>query len=187
MRGLIQRFQTLTLLPDWILVQQAKLGEKEAFGRLYEKYLDRLYRYVFYRCDQRKELAEDLVQTVFIKAWEKIELFDKGSFQAWLYTIARNTLIDHIRVQKVQEQLDENMMDEKKSIEEQAHTTLQVDQVMQHLSLLTEEQQEVVLLRFVNELSYKEIAQALDKKEDAVRALQYRALKELRERMNNDR
>lgn len=179
-----KRFQTFSLLPDWVLIKQAKLGEKEAFGKLYQKYLDRLYRYIFYRVGQKSEIAEDVVQTVFVKAWEKLETFKEGSFQAWLYTIARNTLIDHIRGHGRFEQLDESVVDEKAHVEQHVATKLQAEQIMQQIKYLTEEQQEVLLLRFVNELSHKEIAATLGKREDAVRALQYRALQELKRRLS---
>lgn len=194
MRGLIKRFQTLTLLPDWVLVQQAKLGEKEAFGKLYEKYLDRLYRYCFFRVGNNRELAEDLVQSTFVKAWEKLDTFGKGlpalrqgSFQAWLYTIARNSIVDYIRTSRQHEQLDETVMDEKGHVEEEVLQKLEGEDMMRKIQTLTEEQQEVIFLRFVNDLSYKEIAETLGKKEDAIRALQYRGLQELRRRVANDR
>lgn len=169
------------------MVKRAKLGEKEAFGKLYEIYLDRLYRYIFYRVGNNRELSEDLVQSVFVKAWEKLDTFKKGSFQAWLYTIARNTFIDHIRIQKQHVQLDETMPDEHMHVEEKVLKKLEGEYIMQALQYLTQEQQEVLLLRFVNDLSYREIAQAIGKKEDAIRALQYRALQELRRRLTNER
>ena len=183
MRGLVKRFQTLSFVPDWILLKQAKLGDKEAFGRLYEKYLDRVYRYIFYRVGQNAQLAEDLVQTTFLRAWEKLETFDTGSFQAWIYTIARNLLIDHIRSHKQQEQLDETVADERQDVQEHVLVKIQAETILAHMQYLTEEQQEIIMMRFVNELSYKEIAQALDKREDAIRAMQYRALKELKRRL----
>ena len=186
MKGLLQRFQTLTLLPDWVLVKEAQMGEKEAFGKLYEKYLDRLYRYIFYRVGQQTHVAEDIVQTVFVKAWEKLSQFRKGSFQAWLYTIARNTIIDTQRTHKLHVTLSEEIQDEKESIEEHIEKKLGVEQVMRELAFLTEEQQEVIFLRCINELSYSEIAATLGKREDAIRALQYRALKELKRRLTNE-
>ncbi len=187
MRGLIKRFQTLSLIPEWVLVKRAQLGEKEAFGKLYEIYLDRLYRYIYFRTGNNRELSEDLVQSVFVKAWEKLDTFGKslpagrqGSFQAWLYTIARNTLIDHIRGARQQVALDENLADEKESVEEKVTDAVAIEQVMQKLQVLSDEQREIILLRFVEDLSYKEIAAITEKKEDAIRALQYRALKQLR-------
>lgn len=180
MRGLIQRFQTFSLLPEWVLIKRAKLGEKEAFGRLYEVYLDRLYRYIFYRVGNNRELAEDLVQSVFVKAWEKLDTFQKGSFQAWLYTITKHNIIDYIRAQKKQISLDETIADEKEAIEEGVHKKLEMQRIQHALKFLTVEQREIIILKFVEELPNQEIAKIVNKNETAIRALQYRALKELR-------
>lgn len=179
-RLITKGFQTFALLPEWILIQRAKLGEKEAFGKLYELYVDRLYRYCFFRVGNNRELAEDLVQSSFIKAWEKIDTFKKGSFQAWLYTITRNTLVDHIRSDKQNVSIDETFADEKQELEEHVHKKMEVEKVMKAVKYLTDEQQELIILKFIEDLSNKEIAKILGKKEDAIRAMQYRALQELR-------
>lgn len=186
-RLITKGFQTFALLPEWILIQRAKLGEKEAFGKLYELYVDRLYRYCFFRVGNNRELAEDLVQSSFIKAWEKIDTFGKGlpagrqgSFQAWLYTITRNTLVDHIRSDKQNVSIDETFADEKQELEEHVHKKMEVEKVMKAVKYLTDEQQELIILKFIEDLSNKEIAKILGKKEDAIRAMQYRALQELR-------
>lgn len=176
-------FQTFALLPEWILIKRAKLGEKEAFGKLYEHYVDRLYRYVFFRVENNRELAEDLVQSAFVKAWEKLETFEKGSFQAWLYTIVRNTMLDHFRTEKPQIELHEAIVDDKQKVEEQVLKQLEVQKVMDALRFLTDEQKELITLKFVEDMSNKEIAQILGKEEDAIRAMQYRALKELKKRL----
>lgn len=173
-------FQTLALPREWILLKRAKLGEKEAFGKLYEIYMDRIYRYNFFRVGQDRFVAEDLTADVFVKAWEKLDKFDKGSFQAWIYTIARNTIIDYMRTGKKHKQLDETVIDEKIDIEEEVHKKLGVEKILSCLDDLTEEQREIIILRFVNDMSYKDIAALLKKQEDAIRALQYRALKQLK-------
>ncbi len=173
-------FQALSLPLEWILLKRAKLGEKEAFGKLYEMYLDRIYRFIFFKVRQDRLLAEDLTAEVFVKAWLHLSSFKKGSFQAWLYTIARNRVIDHIRTAHQHVELDDSLADQKESVEDTVIRALTAEQIMEGLQELSEEQREIIILRFVQDLSYKEIATITQKKEEAIRALQYRALKQLR-------
>ena len=180
MSRLIKGFQTFAFLPEWILIKRAKLGEKEAFGKLYAIYVDRLYRYCFFRVGNNRELAEDIVQSAFIKAWEKLETFKKGSFQAWLYTITRNTLIDHVRLKKPQVVLTDMVVDDKQQIEDAVLKKIAVEKIMDALRFLTDEQRDIIILKFVDEMSNKEIAHMLGKEEDAIRAMQYRAIKQLK-------
>ncbi len=184
MRSLMQkRFQKLFSLPEWVLVQKAQRGSKEAFGKLYELYVEKIYRYIFFRVNQDKHTAEDITEVVFIRAWEKLHMFRKGSFQAWLYTIARNAVIDHYRSDKPTAMLHENIAEETDH-EEKVFLSIEVEKVMKSMQKLTEEQQEIITLKFINDMSNKEIAKILKKKEDAIRALQYRALQALREELS---
>lgn len=181
MGGLLKkRFQTINLVPEWILIKQAKLGDRDAFGKLYQKYLDKLYRYIYFRVGQDTHMAEDMTQSVFTKAWEKLKSFTGGSFQAWLYTIARNAVIDYYRSARATVALEETIIDDTQMPEESVMQRMQLEKVKRAFGYLTSEQQDVVTMRFINDMSHKEIAQVLGKKEDAVRALQYRALKELK-------
>lgn len=188
----LKRFQKFLFSPaEWILIQEAKLGDKEAFGRLYQLYIDRIYRFVFFRVGQRKEIAEDLVADVFVKVWEKIDTFKegesagrKGSFQAWVYMIARNKVIDYYRSAKQHTSLHEAITDEREAIEDTVLNKLEIERIRQSLGLLTEDQQEVIVLKFIDDVSTREIATILGKREDAVRALQSRAIKELKRILN---
>lgn len=176
----LKRFQKFLLSPaEWVLIQEAKLGDKEAFGRLYQTYVDKIYRFVFFRVGQRKEVAEDLVSDVFLKAWERLETFKEGSFQAWLYMIARNRVIDYYRSARPRGVLDETIRDDANT-EEEVLKGLEIEQVKDALSQLTEEQREVIVLKFIEDVSHNEIATILGKRPDAVRALSSRAIKELR-------
>src|SRR5512140_290036 len=89
------------------LVELAQAGDGEAFSKLYEAYFDRVYRFVFFRvADER--MAEDLASQVFLKAWENLHRYrPRGPFLAWLYAIARNTVIDTYRTRKQVVSLDE--------------------------------------------------------------------------------
>lgn len=181
MQALAQRLQKIFSVPEWIYVQQAKLGDREAFGKLYQLYLDKIYRYVYFRVGQNKELAEDLASDVFVKAWEKLGQYKEGSFQAWIYAIARNTVIDNYRTQKQHVALTETIADEKQNHEEEIFKKLEIEKIKQALSKLTDEQQEIITLKFINDVPNTQIADIMGKREDAVRALQSRAIKALQE------
>src|SRR6266498_4338075 len=89
-------------LPDEShLVDQAKSGDPEAFARLYDTYVERVTRYIYFRVSEESDM-EDLVSQVFLKAWENLDRYRMGSspFLAWLYTIAKNLVIDHYRTKK---------------------------------------------------------------------------------------
>lgn len=181
MRALVERFQKLFGVTEWFYIQEARLGDRDAFGKLYQYYVDRIYRFCYFRTNQKKEDAEDLTADVFVKAWEKLATFRKGSFQAWLYMIARNTIIDHYRSTHQQVQLHEEIPDEKESLVDMVATTLEVSRVKKCMKYLTDEQQEIIVLKYVEDVSQKEIAAIVGKSEEAVRALSSRAIGKLRE------
>src|SRR6266481_3206633 len=89
------------------LVRRSQTGDRAAFARLYDAYVERIYRYVYFRVAD-DQLAEDITSTVFLKGWEKLDSYQVGSspFIAWLYRVAHNTVIDHYRTKKVSIPLD---------------------------------------------------------------------------------
>jgi len=168
------------------LVRRAKAGEASAFGQLYDAYVERIYRYVFFRVSDT-ETAEDLTSGVFLKAWESIQRYrPDGPFLAWLYTIARNTVIDHYRTRKQVVRLEDVVVRQDAGMDD--GLDLQGDAAMLRKALqhLTTEQQEVLTLRFIEELETEQIAQRMRKTEGAIRALQMRALQALARTMNMD-
>jgi RNA polymerase sigma-70 factor (ECF subfamily) len=160
------------------LTDRARQGDKEAYGDLYELYLDEIYRYVFYRVSNEAD-AEDLTEQVFLKAWENLPAYrGEVPFKAWLYRIARNTTVDYYRTRKQSVPLDENdsLIEKKDQPEEKAlsrETALRLNGAISKLSPL---HQDVIILRFVNGYSTAEIAQILERSTGAVRVLQHRAL-----------
>lgn len=165
-------------------MERAKKGDRDAFGALYTKYLDGIYRYTYFRVG-KKEVAEDIAATVFAKAWEKLATYTRvnGSLKAWLYTIAHNQVIDYYREKKEHIGIPEHVEDGKESIELSVEKKVQVEQILDKVRQLPEEQQQVILLRFVEDMSHKEISYVLGKREDAVRAQLSRALKALRKEL----
>jgi RNA polymerase sigma-70 factor, ECF subfamily len=169
-------------------VDQAKSGDGEAFGQLYEAYLDRVYRFVYFRVTDA-QIAEDLTSLVFLKAWENLGRYHPhGPFLAWLYAIARNTVIDNYRTRKPTVSLEEAApvaaQDEKLDDHVQLQFEMQsLQAAMQHL---TEEQQEVITLKFIADYDTAQIAKMMGKSEGAIRALQMRALQALGRVMKRD-
>ncbi len=163
------------------LVDLAKSGDGEAFAQLYEAYFDRVYRFIFFRVTD-DQVAEDLASQVFLKAWENLHRYrPHGPFLAWLYAIARNTVIDSYRTKKQTVSLDEAApvaaQDDKLDDRMQFQFELQsLQEAMQHL---TQEQQEVITLKFIAEYDTAQIARHMGKTEGAIRALQMRALQAL--------
>jgi RNA polymerase sigma-70 factor (ECF subfamily) len=173
------------------LLLKAKQGDTEAFGSLYEVYFTPIYRYIFWRL-RNKEATEDLVQTVFTKVFQKIEKYqDQGKNPlAYFFTVSRNLIIDYQRKHK-EASLDElenqgwQAPDEKKDLIEGVENKLQLGKIIKALKDLAEEQREVIIFKFINDLPNGEIARLMGKKETAIRQLQSRALKILREKLKN--
>jgi RNA polymerase sigma-70 factor (ECF subfamily) len=168
------------------LVEQAKSGDAEAFGQLYDACIDRVYRFIFFRVSD-EPTAEDLTSQVFLKAWQNLGRYQpKGPFLAWLYAIARNTVIDHYRTHKQTVSLDEAAPiaanDDK--LDDLIELKFEVNSLQESLQYLTEEQQEVITLKFIAEYDTDQIARKMGKSEGAIRALQMRALQALAKVLN---
>lgn len=173
-------------LPDYNLVRKVKNGDREAYGKLYLKYLDGIYRYVYFRMGQEKETAEDLTEVVFFKAWEHIGQFQEegGTFQSWLYRIAHNTIIDHIRKNGRLVEMSEEMADGRKSVEEKVIEKIEAERLKETLKCLNDDQREVIVMKYIEGISNREIARTLNKNEDSIRQIQHRALLKLREKLS---
>lgn len=165
------------------LVSEAQKGNTESFGKLYDIYADSIYKYIYYRVD--KEDALDLTENVFLKVWENIKSYKTGKkyFTSWLYRIAHNTVVDSYRRGKKTEELAEWLPDEKldnnpivlteRNLTNQALTLA--------ISKLKKRYQQVIILKYINELDNSEIAKVLKRSEGSLRILKFRALKALRQ------
>ena len=164
------------------LVEQAKT-DPEAFGLLYEQYVDRIYNYVYYRTGNRHD-AEDLTAKVFYQALNHIPRYvQRGApFSSWLYRIAHNVVIDYYRTGKEEEPLDAaafTLADESLRPEELLTQKAEVSRLRKAIAQLSEKNQELILLRFVEGLSHAQVAQILGKSEGSCRVMQHRALSAL--------
>jgi RNA polymerase sigma-70 factor (ECF subfamily) len=168
---------------DHQLAERCIRGENEAFGILYDRYIGKIYRFIYYKTFVR-ETAEDITSDVFHKAFERIHSFNssKGTFSAWIYRIARNSVIDHYRTQKKNIPIDDVFdlhTENRTALEHDALTTLA--RVEEYMKTLPARQREIITLRLWEELSYKEIAEIMGGTEDGVKMAFSRAIRELRE------
>lgn len=166
------------------LISAAVKGDNTAFAALYDRYVERIYRHVHYMVPSQPD-AEDITQTVFVKAWGSIGRYKTTSapFVAWLNAIARNLVADHYRARRrvVPLQDQEIVDDPRNGPETIVEASLTQLQIRQAISRLKGEKQTVLLMRFIDGMEYSEIAGILKKSEGAVRVIQFRALKDLKE------
>jgi len=165
---------------DTRLIQHAKRGDQEALGVIYDRLYPSVFRYIYYRVSDQ-ETAEDLAADVFVRMVERIGAYEQGGspLLAWLYTIARNLVTDHYRFQGQANSLPlEESLVAGETIQpiQTAERRQEQDCLARALEYLTEEQRQVVLLKFVEGREIAEVAEVLGKNERAIRSLQHRAL-----------
>ena len=164
------------------LIRRAQEGDKQAIGELYRLHVDVIYRYIWARV-RDENVTEDLTAQVFLKALEGLPSYRPSGkpFLAWLYRIAYARVVDHWRKQerRVEVPLEETLPAREPRPEElleaEADWVTAIDLVAQ----LTDDQQDVVILRFIGEMSLAEVAETLGKTVGATKAIQYRALASL--------
>ena len=164
------------------LVERAVGGDVEAFGELYGVYLDRIYRYIFYQINDRA-MAEDLTEEVFLNAWRSIGKYKwRGQpFSAWLYRIARNHVIDHYRTSRQHQMLEDNIMADTGDPEREVEGKQTQRRLLEAVSTLPEQQRQVIIMKFIDDMDNREIEEATGKSQGAIRILQMRALATLRQ------
>lgn len=166
-------------------VKKAIKGDAEAFGKLYDAHMPAIYRFILVKVSNKAD-AEDITHQVFVNAWRGINGYKprKGlPFSSWLYRIARNAVIDFYRTSRHHLDIDtvpEEAISKSPDFEAKFDTEIKMGGIRTALSKLDDEQESVLLMRFMNDMSYKEIAETLDKSEGAVRVIQHRALKRLK-------
>lgn len=172
----------------WALVERAQAGDSSAFGQLYDRYVDTVFRFIYFRVGNRP-LAEDLTSDTFLRALKRIGSFtwQGRDLGAWLVTIARNLVADHFKSGRYRlevttgDVLDADQADRGP----EGSPELAVVDHITNVALLTAvnklnpEQRECIVLRFLHGFSVAETAQAMRKNEGAIKALQYRAVRAL--------
>jgi RNA polymerase sigma-70 factor (ECF subfamily) len=169
------------------LIQDAvKVGDSSAFGQLYDHYQPMIYRFVLVKVGRREE-AEDITHQVFLQAWQNIRTYSHRGhpFGSWLYRIARNQVIDHYRAQKNDIPIEaadaEGML--RNVSQPDVSALLEMEKVMVGIRSLKPEYQDAIILRFIEDLSIRETAEAMHKTEGAVKLIQHRAIEELKRKI----
>jgi len=162
---------------------------RENFSQLYDKYIDKIYRFVYFKVSSQ-EIAEDLTSEAFIRYWDSVKKDPSriDNAQAFLYQIARNLVTDHYRDKGRSQTVstdDIYMADPRPSIEEKACDISDVEMIKANMANIKDDYKDVIIWRYVEELPMSEIAELTGKSEGAVRVLIHRALKSLRNEIEN--
>lgn len=171
------------------LIQKAISGNETAFGQVYDLYFEKIYRFIYFRVNH-KETAEDLVAETFVRVWnKKTEILEAAAFTGWLFQIARNLVIDHYRSRKPTVDLVEleNFLEYEDNVIEKLNLKFQQESLLDALEKLSNDQQIVIKLKFIDDLENHEIAKILNKSEGAIRVIQHRATKELKRLIEENR
>lgn len=177
-------------ITEKILFLRVKNKDHEAYGRFYDLYIDKIYRFIFFKVNSIED-AKDLTSEVFLRTWQYIKEDKKiKNLNAFVYMVARNCIIDFYRSRSRKEENEEFVSEshfniaDKQLIAERLGEDLEVSEVLQALTELKDEYREAIILHYLDELSTKEIAQILEKTPGAVRVLVFRALNALKEAIN---
>jgi len=160
---------------------------RKTFSKIYDRYVEKIYRFIFLKVNSQ-EIAEDLCSETFLKGWEAYKQNqDIENPQAFLYQIARNLVIDFYREKgqaKVISAEYREIIDPRANLEEKALSRSDLDRVRLALKNLKENYQEVIIWHYIDDLSVSEMAKLLDKSEEAIRVTLHRALKALKNELN---
>ena len=162
-----------------------RLENRQDLEDLFKWLNEPLYRYVYIRCGYNRELAEDITQDIFVKAWEKRSTFNssKSTLKNWIYIIARNHIIDLYRKKKVSlKSFDEDIhiKDLNISIEDE----VVLGDILKNLEKLKEKEKEVIVLRYVQDLDIEAISKIIGKSRNTTKVMIHRAIKKLKYIMN---
>ena len=171
------------------LVARAQAGDRDALEELYLEHFDRIYSYLHMTVGNRHD-AEDLTTQTFLKMLESIRKFRRGTapFSAWLFRIAHNLAMDHFRSRRrwqPEEEVPEPPGQVESSAEDEALRVLSSESMFDLIEQLSDEQRQVLILKFVFDFSNVEAAAVLEKTEGAVKSLQHRALASLQKHVSS--
>lgn len=171
-------------LSDYELILSFQQGDYSAFETLYERYLNKVYRYLFFKTNGNKNLAQDLCSETFLAGFESLGHFqadEKANFWAWMLSIAHHKFVDYVRVNHQQElSLDEGLIaSDDHQILELLNIKSEAQSILDFLSTLGKEKKDIILMRIWENMNYTEISTLLGKSEEACRQLFSRTMKNL--------
>ncbi len=153
------------------IIRACQAGQMESFVLLYDRYVEKIFQFVYFRTSH-KQHAEDVTSQVFMRAMEKIGSYNgtKGTFQSWLYQIARNLVIDEFRKSKPTENIDAHYnLQDSTDLNAEVHHKMVFEQLAKLIAELPKEAQELITMRLWDELSYSEIAFVTGKTEGSLK------------------
>jgi RNA polymerase sigma-70 factor (ECF subfamily) len=174
------------------LIDEAKNGDAGSFGKLYNHYVAPIYRFIYVKVDAR-EVCEDLTHEVFLSAWQNLHRYKSRGFpfSSWLYQIARNRVIDYYRLKRVHLSIETAELTKTEFVQSNdpdpnrmLDTQLNIQEVKQLIKTLNADQQDVLIMKFIEGMSHAEIAKAMNKSAGAVRLIQHRAINELKKKID---
>jgi len=161
---------------------------RKQFGKIYDQYINKIYRFIFLKVNSQ-EIAEDLTSEVFVRSWDKFRTGeDIRNIQAFLYQVARNLVIDHYREKGESRTISAEEIwapDLRVDLEKEAQIDSEMSQARFALSKINEDYADIVVWRYLDQLSVSEIAKILNKSEGAVRVMLHRALKALKNELES--
>jgi RNA polymerase sigma-70 factor, ECF subfamily len=169
------------------LVPRAIAGDLKAFEKIYDIFLTRIYRYVYYHIKDKME-AEDLTQQIFMKMSTAIDKYEQRDqiFSSWVFRIAHNHMIDYYRNATKENEIKQQIVVESEDPEKKVEDRLRQEEIMQAISGLTDLQKEVIILKFIEGLDNHRIAEMIGKNEGAIRIAQMRGLMALRKKLGTE-
>jgi len=166
-----------------------KLENKQDFRELFENLHVQIFRYIYVRIGYHRETAEDLTQQVFMKAWKKRTSFNpaRSSLRNWIFIIARNGTIDLYRTQKSNKEVDpEKINGIADRSENSIESDMMIEAVKRGLQKMNAHDQEVIVLRYMDDLDINSIAAIIGKKPTATKVMIHRAVKRLKNIIEKD-
>lgn len=165
------------------LIKKAQKGDTEAYGVIYKKYFQKLYRYCKFNT-KSDEQAKDICQESFVKAWKKLRDFKtegQWSIQAFLFTIARNLIIDATRKKKEFALEEFESLPDEQDLYEEIDRQQDISRVRNVLSKLEDFERQIILLRYFEEMSSQEVAHILGVKDGALRVRTFRVMQKMKD------
>jgi len=173
----------------YLLFRARSFKDTDAYGQIYDIYVERIYRFIYFKVRTRLE-AEDLTSEAFLKAWQYIKEGKQiKNLNAFIYTVARNLVVDHYRAQAKKYNYEEVIADDFSSninIAEKMEVKSDAEEVLRAIKTLKDEYSEVIILRFLDDLSISEIADIINKTSNNTRVLVHRALSALKKSLKVD-
>lgn len=168
------------------LIKRIQQGESDLFGQIFDIFSDRIFRFLLFRLNDREQ-AKDIASEVFLGAYQSLRRYKPRSntkFSTWLFSIAHKKLVSHYRKQKIADGYRANLTENLPSNIDKPNDGLEYQEIIEKITDLPNNLQEILVLRLVEELDYSEISKITNKKEGNIRVLLHRAIKELRKKLD---